>query len=61
MATPFPRLTPPQFASPAKPAVLLIRAVKSSYTTGTLCAICENLKKSKYAKIGILTNISFTV
>jgi hypothetical protein len=36
MATPFPRLTPPQFASPAKPAVLLIRAVKSSYTTGTL-------------------------
>jgi len=37
MASPFPRLTPAQFASPAKPSVLLIRAVKPSPTAGTLC------------------------
>jgi hypothetical protein len=38
-----PRLTPPQFASPAKPTVLLIRAVKPSFTTGTLYEITAKI------------------
>jgi hypothetical protein len=51
MATPFPRLTPPQFASPAKPAVLLIRAVKPSYTIGTLCEMCAKSSKKLFENI----------
>jgi len=39
MASPFPRLTPPQFASPGLATQVLIRAGKPSFTTGTLCAI----------------------
>jgi hypothetical protein len=37
MATPFPRLTPPHFASPGLATQALIRAGKTSYTAGTLC------------------------
>jgi len=39
----FPSLIPAQFASPAKPAVLLIRAIKPSYTAGTLYEIRAKL------------------
>ena len=35
----FPRLTSAHFASPGLAAQALIRAVKTSYTAGTLCAI----------------------
>ena len=39
MATPFPRLTAPQFASPSLAPQALIRAGKPSFTTGTLSEI----------------------
>jgi hypothetical protein len=50
MATLFPRLTSAQFASPSKPTVLLIRAVKPSPTAGTLCAIVPKLVGKYKAK-----------
>jgi hypothetical protein len=36
MASPFPRLTPPQFGNPGLATQALIRVAKPSYTTGTL-------------------------
>jgi len=36
MASPFPRLTPPQFASPGLATQALIRAGKPSFTTGNV-------------------------
>jgi hypothetical protein len=35
MASPFPRLTPPQFGNPGLATQALIRVAKPSYTTGT--------------------------
>jgi len=36
-------LSPPQFGNPAKPTVSLIWVAKPSYTTRTLCAICNDI------------------
>jgi len=43
MAAPFPRLTPPQFASPGLASQALIRAGKPSFTTGTLSDINHDI------------------